>query len=533
MLAFPVLLLGLGLATACSGENGCLGGLIQPGLSVVIFIIVIANTPYVARIIRGQVLSLREKEFVEASRSLGASNWRIMFRDILPNLVAPIIVYATLFIPANILLEAALSFLGVGVQPPRASWGDMLSDAVVDLRRRLVVHVLPGHGAAADRAGLQPGRRRAAGRAQPQGHAVDDDPRPLFLDSSSSSDTHERTLHATVLPVDHHPRRSARPHPRRGRLRRRRRRRQRRAGLEPGHARGGQEGRQAHRRCGPSDVDNIDPGITYYQMGYMVDARDAAAAVPLQARRRDRRRSRTSPRPIRRSPRTARPSRSRSSSGVKFSPPVNREVTSKDVKYAIERGFFNTVNNGYAGAYFGDLEGAKVGAKPGTKISGHQDARRPDDRVQPQAEAAVPAASLAGALALPLIGAGAGGVRGEVRREEAVDVRPEPGRDRPVHDRERRVAARRSATRPASSIHLVRNPNWDKTPDYTPGLPRRDRHAAGQRRHHGRRRARSSTAQSMINGDFVAAAGRSSSRRSRARRTSSSSCRAAAAAGSR
>jgi peptide/nickel transport system permease protein len=130
MLAFPVLLLGLGLATACSGENGCAGGLIQPGLSVVIFIIVLANTPYVARIIRGQVLSLREKEFVEASRSLGASNSRIMFRDIVPNLVAPIIVYATLFIPANILLEAALSFLGVGVQPPRASWGDMLSDAV-------------------------------------------------------------------------------------------------------------------------------------------------------------------------------------------------------------------------------------------------------------------------------------------------------------------------------------------------------------------------------------------------------------------
>jgi peptide/nickel transport system permease protein len=128
-LAFPVLLLGLGLATACSGQNGCLGGLIQPGLSVVIFIIVIANSPYVARIIRGQVLSLREKEFVEASRSLGASNRRIMFREILPNLVAPIIVYTTLFIPANILLEAALSFLGVGVQPPNPSWGEMLAKA--------------------------------------------------------------------------------------------------------------------------------------------------------------------------------------------------------------------------------------------------------------------------------------------------------------------------------------------------------------------------------------------------------------------
>ena len=129
MLAFPVLLFGLGVATACSGENGCVGGLIQPGLSVVIAIIVLANTPYVARIIRGQVLSLREKEFVEASRSLGAGNGRIMFRDILPNLVAPIIVYSSLFIPANILLEAALSFLGVGVQPPQASWGKMLADA--------------------------------------------------------------------------------------------------------------------------------------------------------------------------------------------------------------------------------------------------------------------------------------------------------------------------------------------------------------------------------------------------------------------
>jgi peptide/nickel transport system permease protein len=129
LLAFPVLLLGLGLATACSDRDGCLGGALQPGLSVVIFIIIIANWPYVARIIRGQVLSLREKEFVEASRSLGASNKRIIFREMLPNLVAPIIVYTTLFIPANILLEAALSFLGVGVQPPDPSWGKMLSDA--------------------------------------------------------------------------------------------------------------------------------------------------------------------------------------------------------------------------------------------------------------------------------------------------------------------------------------------------------------------------------------------------------------------
>jgi peptide/nickel transport system permease protein len=83
----------------------------------------------VARIIRGQVLSLREKEFVEASRSLGASNRRIMFRDILPNLVAPIIVYSTVLVPQNILYEAALSFLGVGVDPSKPSWGAMISDA--------------------------------------------------------------------------------------------------------------------------------------------------------------------------------------------------------------------------------------------------------------------------------------------------------------------------------------------------------------------------------------------------------------------
>jgi peptide/nickel transport system permease protein len=76
------------------------------------------------------VLSLREKEFVEAARSLGARDSRILFREILPNLVAPIIVYGTVLIPQNILFEAALSFLGVGIQPPTASWGQMIADAL-------------------------------------------------------------------------------------------------------------------------------------------------------------------------------------------------------------------------------------------------------------------------------------------------------------------------------------------------------------------------------------------------------------------
>src|SRR5439155_20801203 len=81
------------------------------------------------RLSRGSVLSLREKEFAEAARSLAAANRRIIFREILPNLVAPIIVYTTLILPTNVLFEAALSFLGVGVQPPTASWGQMIASA--------------------------------------------------------------------------------------------------------------------------------------------------------------------------------------------------------------------------------------------------------------------------------------------------------------------------------------------------------------------------------------------------------------------
>jgi peptide/nickel transport system permease protein len=127
-LAPAAVLLFLGLVLLVIPSPGAT--LIQPGLPVVIFVITLVGWPYMARIIRGQVLSLREKEFVEAARSLGASDSRIIFRHILPNLVAPIIVYTTLLIPTNILFEAALSFLGVGVQPPTASWGAMIADAV-------------------------------------------------------------------------------------------------------------------------------------------------------------------------------------------------------------------------------------------------------------------------------------------------------------------------------------------------------------------------------------------------------------------
>jgi peptide/nickel transport system permease protein len=146
-LAFPVLILGLGIGAACE-VRGCLKvaghALIQPGMITVIFIITIASFTYIARIVRGQVLSLREKEFVEAARSLGASNRRILFREILPNLMAPLIVYASLLIPTNILFEAALSFLGVGIRPPTASWGQMISDASNTLNTTWWYMVFPG-----------------------------------------------------------------------------------------------------------------------------------------------------------------------------------------------------------------------------------------------------------------------------------------------------------------------------------------------------------------------------------------------------
>jgi peptide/nickel transport system permease protein len=130
MLAIPYLLLATGLAASCSLGDGCFGGALKPGIGVVIFVISFTSWMLIARVVRGQTLSVREKEFVEAARSLGASESRIVFRHILPNLAAPIIVYASVLMPLVILYEAALSFLGVGVQPPRASWGQMIADAL-------------------------------------------------------------------------------------------------------------------------------------------------------------------------------------------------------------------------------------------------------------------------------------------------------------------------------------------------------------------------------------------------------------------
>jgi ABC-type dipeptide/oligopeptide/nickel transport system permease subunit len=130
MLAVPQLLISIGIVAACgTTKEGCVAGLVKPGLTVVILVIVLFTWPYIARIVRGITLSLREREFVEASRALGASTPRILAREILPNLSAPIIVYMTLLIPLNILFEAALSYLGLGLPPDQASWGQILSEA--------------------------------------------------------------------------------------------------------------------------------------------------------------------------------------------------------------------------------------------------------------------------------------------------------------------------------------------------------------------------------------------------------------------
>ena len=118
LLAIPFLLLAISLVTV-----------IGPGLAVLIIVIGFLGWASVGRIVRGQVLTIKEKEYVEAARSLGAGPWRIMVIDILPNVIAPIIVYTSLLIPVTIVAEASLSFLGVGIPAPTADWGQMIADS--------------------------------------------------------------------------------------------------------------------------------------------------------------------------------------------------------------------------------------------------------------------------------------------------------------------------------------------------------------------------------------------------------------------
>jgi peptide/nickel transport system permease protein len=144
--AFPVLLLGVALGTALSLQGLELGPISISANSKLIPILIIAvvYVPYMARPIRGQVLALREKEFVEAARAQGASPLRIMLSEILPNLSSTVIVFLPLMVANAILLEAALGFLGVGVRPPEPSWGTMIGDGVEHILAGPHLAIVPG-----------------------------------------------------------------------------------------------------------------------------------------------------------------------------------------------------------------------------------------------------------------------------------------------------------------------------------------------------------------------------------------------------
>src|SRR4051812_5003569 len=210
------------------------------------------------------------------------------------------------------------------------------------------------------------------------------------------------------------------------------------------------------------DVDNIDCGISYYQMGFQVcqatqkalygyKADDGVNAIPDLAES---------------DPQISEDGKTvtvKIKSGVKFSPPVNREVTSKDVKYAIERGFFNTVNNGYAGAYFGDLEGAKVGAKPGAKIDG---IKTPDDQTIVFHLKKGTGGVVAGALALPL----SSPVPEEYASKYDAETTSTYGQHQVstgpymIENQGNDAVGYQAGRR----IHLVRNKNWDESLDFKP-----------------------------------------------------------------
>jgi peptide/nickel transport system substrate-binding protein len=211
------------------------------------------------------------------------------------------------------------------------------------------------------------------------------------------------------------------------------------------------------------DVDNIDPGITYYQMGFQVakatqkalygyEPEDAVNAIPDLAES---------------DPQISEDGKTvtvKIRSGIKFSPPVDREVTSADVKYAIERGFFNTVNNGYAGAYYGDLEGAEVGAKPGTEIAGIE---TPDDQTIVFNLTKGTGGVLAGALSLSLAAPVPKEYAQEFDRENPSTYGQHQVATGPYmieNDAEGNAIGYQAGRR----IHLVRNPNWVADGDFRP-----------------------------------------------------------------
>ncbi len=151
LLAFPSFILAMALAAA-----------LGPSLINAIVPIAIVRTPFYVRLARGQALSLRDRAYVRAAVSFGASPWHIVWRHILPNSMAPIVVQATLDIGLAILTVSALSFIGLGAQQPTAEWGAMVANGRAYFPRSMVVSDVSGSRDSADRRGIQPARRRSA-----------------------------------------------------------------------------------------------------------------------------------------------------------------------------------------------------------------------------------------------------------------------------------------------------------------------------------------------------------------------------------
>jgi ABC-type dipeptide/oligopeptide/nickel transport system permease subunit len=144
-MAFPAILFAIALASTVGPRLDSITlGVFSKGVITLVFVIGLFSWYYPARIVRAQVLSLREKEFIEAARMTGASDWRIIRSHVLPHLVGPIIVYSTLIVATNILFEAGLSFLNVGIKQPDASWGNLLSNAPQYYTVQPLLMVWPG-----------------------------------------------------------------------------------------------------------------------------------------------------------------------------------------------------------------------------------------------------------------------------------------------------------------------------------------------------------------------------------------------------
>jgi peptide/nickel transport system permease protein len=144
--SFPVVILGVACGVALAFGGVTIGPVTIGGdsLAIPILIIGVVSIPYMARPVRGQVMALRERDFVDAARAQGAPPIRIMFTEVLPNLSSTILVFFTLLVANAVLLEAALSFLGAGVRPPNPSWGTMIDDGVDRISTAPHLTIVPG-----------------------------------------------------------------------------------------------------------------------------------------------------------------------------------------------------------------------------------------------------------------------------------------------------------------------------------------------------------------------------------------------------